>query len=158
MFGLFKTPRFLDSKLGELRRTKGLWRGAILMQGEPVPLALRGTRRGPDPRSLQLAQDASAAYQSWQPAIAREMFEYYSPYAEAVENGEAEPPEEGLPNIQSADDIWPFATIEFVQVMPLDGELTVEIGYRVDWDDEHTLGARWCNGQLIELNGSVLPP
>jgi hypothetical protein len=45
-----------------------------------------------------------------------------------------------------------------VAVITLDGELSVEIGYRVAWDEEHTLGARLRNGRLIELNGSVLPP
>jgi hypothetical protein len=46
----------------------------------------------------------------------------------------------------------------FVQVTPLSGVLTVEIGYRVGWDEEHTLGARFRSGQLLELCGSVLVP
>jgi hypothetical protein len=47
-----------------------------------------------------------------------------------------------------------YTTIDFVQVSPLDGHLTVEVA----WDDEHTLGARLRDGQLIGLNGSVLAP
>ena len=54
--------------------------------------------------------------------------------------------------------MWPHAHAEYVQVAPLDGALTIEIGYRVDWDEEHTLGARVREGRLIELNGSVLRP
>ena len=40
----------------------------------------------------------------------------------------------------------------------LRGDLTVELGYRVAWDEEHTLGARIRDGRLVELNGSVLEP
>jgi hypothetical protein len=86
------------------------------------------------------------------------MFEHYAPYADAVVAGELEAPEEGLPRISQPDQVWPHTSVEFVAVITLDGELCVEIGYRVAWDEEHTLGARLRNGRLIELNGSVLPP
>jgi hypothetical protein len=86
------------------------------------------------------------------------MFEHYSPYAEAVAAGETEPPREGLPRIDAPADVWPHTHTEFVQVTPLDGVLTVEIGYRVAWDEEHTLGARFREGRFLELNGSVLQP
>ena len=54
--------------------------------------------------------------------------------------------------------MWRHTAVEFVQVTPLSGQLTVEIGYRVAWDEEHTLGARLRDGRLIELCGSVLAP
>jgi hypothetical protein len=34
----------------------------------------------------------------------------------------------------------------------------VELGLRVAWDEEHTLGARLQSGKLVELCGSVLKP
>ena len=89
---------------------------------------------------------------AWRPAIERALFEHYAPYAEA------EPVEEGLPAIREASSEWPHTRIEFVQVAPLHGRLTVEIGLRVAWDEEHTLGARLSGAQLLELNGSVLAP
>lgn len=46
----------------------------------------------------------------------------------------------------------------YVAVIRLDHRLVLEFGYRVPWDEEHTLGARVCDGKLIELNGSVLEP
>jgi hypothetical protein len=46
----------------------------------------------------------------------------------------------------------------YAAVVTLDHELTVEIGYRVPWDEEHTLGARLRQGRLVELCGSVLEP
>jgi hypothetical protein len=88
MFGLFKTPTFVGERLGELRRSRGAWRGTPGLGGA-APM---------------------------------------------------------------------YTTIDFVQVSPLDGHLTVEIACRVAWDDEHTLGARLRDGQLIGLNGSVLAP
>lgn len=86
------------------------------------------------------------------------MFDHYAPYAEAVAAGESEPPGAGLPRILRPDHVWPLSSVEFVAVVPVDADLAVEIGYRVAWDEEHMLGARLRNGQLIELNGSVLPP
>ena len=46
----------------------------------------------------------------------------------------------------------------FARVLSLGGQEMVELGYEVEWDEEHTLGARFNNGELVELNGSVLPP
>jgi len=79
-------------------------------------------------------------------------------HAEAVTAGETEPPESRLPAIDGPAAVWPHTTPEFVHVTPLSGQLTVEIGYRVAWDEEHTLGARLRDGQLVELCGSVLAP
>ncbi|KQV52729.1 hypothetical protein ASC95_07870 [Pelomonas sp. Root1217] len=63
-----------------------------------------------------------------------------------------------MPLLTVPTDVWAHATIEFVQVTPLGREFTIEIGYRVGWDEEHTVGARLRQGRLIELNGSVLAP
>jgi hypothetical protein len=80
------------------------------------------------------------------------------PYAEAVAAGEIELPESGLPAIDRPPSVWTHTSVEFVQVTPRDRQLTVETGYRVAWDEEHTLGARFRDGQLVELCGSVLAP
>jgi hypothetical protein len=37
-------------------------------------------------------------------------------------------------------------------------QYTSELGYTTDWDEEHTLGARFQTGKFIELCGSMLPP
>jgi hypothetical protein len=46
----------------------------------------------------------------------------------------------------------------YVAVIRLDDRLVLEFGYRVPWDEDHTLAARVSKGKLIELNGSVLEP
>ena len=158
MFGLFTSASFGDPQLGELRRSRGLWRGTLLLEGASVPLILSGPRAAPDPEALDVARSIASSFPSWRPAIERALFEHYSPYADAVTAGEADPPESGLPAIDGPGAVWSHATAEFVQVTPLSGQLTVEIGYRVAWDDEHTLGARLREGQLVELCGSVLAP
>jgi hypothetical protein len=156
MFGLFKSPFFADPELGELHRSSGMWRGTLLLGEARVPLVLIGSRAVPDPRALDVARSISSSFWSWRPMVERALFEHYLPYAEAVSAGEAEPPESGLPAIAGPAAVWPHASAEFVQVIALGGQLTVEIGYRVAWDEEHTLGARLRDGQLVELCGSVL--
>lgn len=53
----------------------------------------------------------------------------------------------------------PFAWSEVTTVYVFaDKDGRVEWGLRVTWDEEHTLGARFRDGALVELNGSVLAP
>ena len=159
MFGLFKSAPFIDPQLGELRRSRGAWRGALTLDAEtPVPLIVSGGRAAPDPEALRIARAVPAEYPSWRPAIERELYDHYAPYAEAVAAGEWDPPSAGLPPIDAPSSVWPHTELEFVQVTPISAAITVEIGYRVTWDDEHTLGARLREGRLLELCGSVLPP
>jgi len=158
MFGLFKSAPFVDPQLGEFRRSNSLWRGTLLLGDARVRLVLSGSRAAPDPKALSVARSISSDFPSWRPTIERALFEHYSPYAEAIAAGDAEPPESGLPAIDGPAAVWPHTTAEFVQVTPLSGQLTIEIGYRVGWDEEHTLGARLREGQLVELCGSVLAP
>lgn len=158
MFGLFASAPFSDPQLGELRRSRGLWRGVVLLGDRTVPLAVSGSRAAPDPHALNIARSITSRYASWRPSIEQALYEHYSPYAEAIAAGESEPPQDGLPRIDEPSAVWPHTNAEFVQVTPLGGALTVEIGYRVGWDEEHTLGARFQNGQFLELCGSVLAP
>jgi hypothetical protein len=158
MFGIFKSTTFSDAMFGALRRTGGVWRGTIDLGELRVPLALSGSRTAPDPQALEIARAIPSGYAKWRGSIAAEMFEHYAPYAAAVAAGEVDPPGEVLPRITQPEDVWPYTSIDYVAVISLDGELSVEIGYRVAWDEEHILGARLRNGRLIELNGSVLSP
>ena len=50
-------------------------------------------------------------------------------------------PASDLPATTTPVEVWAHTVAEFVQVRPLGGELTVEIGYRVAWDEEHAGGA-----------------
>lgn len=158
MFGMLKAPSFSDALLGQFRRKGGIWRGDIDLGEAKVPLALPGPCSAPDPKALEIARAVPSTYPQWRGLIAAAMLEHYTPYAEAVAAGAISPPQEALPRVTKPDEVWPHTSVEFVAVLSLDGELTVEIGYRVAWDEEHTLGARLRSGRLIELSGSVLPP
>lgn len=160
MLRLFRSTIVADPQLGELRRRCGKWRGTIALSDAPhVPLAIAGSRAKPDVDALDVAYTLAARYPLWQPQIAAELFsQHYAPHAEAVAAGELEHLGSKLPEIDDPAGVWPHVQPVFVAVGPLFGELMVEIGYQVAWDDEHTLGARLRDGQLVELNGSVLPP
>src|SRR5215475_1819807 len=92
LFGLFKSPPFHDLKLGELVRSRGLWRGLLTVEaGVSAPLALSGTRTEPHAQALAAAHEVAQAFASWRPAIEQallEHYEHYEPYAEAVTAGE----------------------------------------------------------------------
>ena len=90
MFGLFKSAIVSDPQLGEFRRSGGLWRGTVLLGEERVPLVLSGSHAAPDPEALTIARSIPSRFPAWRPEIARSLFEHYSPYAEAVAEGEVE--------------------------------------------------------------------
>lgn len=159
MFGLFKSPTYTDSELGQFSRSRGMWRNSVQLPGRAaVPLALSGNKSEPDSQALAAAKQLAAELPGWRPAIESALFEHYRPYAEALAAGELPQPEEPLPRLTEPSQVWPHVTPQFVAVSPLDGTMTVELGYTVAWDEEHTLGARFQQGRLVELNGSVLAP
>lgn len=158
MFRLFKPARYSDPELGELSRSRGLWRGTIELASGRATLALMGSRISPDPAAVALARAVPRQLATWRSAIETALFEHYRQYAEAVAAGELPEASETLPSINEPTGVWPHSSLEFVSVAPLDGTLTTELGFKTVWDEEHTLGARFVRGSLIEMCGSVLPP
>lgn len=158
MLGIFKSPPFRDSALGEFTRTRGYWRGTIDLGSTAVPLVLVGGRSQPDLQALELARTIGPSLSGWRPAIAAALFEHYEPYAEELAAGELPSPSTPFSRIVAPSEVWPHVTIGFVSVLLVSGLLTVEFGLTTDWDEEHTLGARFQEGTLLELCGSVLPP
>ncbi|QNM97977.1 DUF6985 domain-containing protein [Chitinimonas koreensis] len=158
MFGLFKTPEYFDPQLGRLVRSRGYWRGAVdLGPFGKVPLALAGPRLSPDPAALAAAREVTVQFPALQAPTERALFEHYHPYAEALAAGELPPPIEPMPALTSPAMVWPHVSLAFLSIGPISGQLTVELGYATAWDEEHTLGARFRQGALVELCGSAVP-
>ncbi len=158
MFSFLKATPHTDPLLGVLFRTRGLWRGTLaLHEGQPVPLAIAGSRTAPDPDSLALARAVPAALPAWRPSIEAAVWTHIEPYLEAIAAGDDPAPAEVAP-VTRADALWPLITFTHIAAIPLDGRLVVELGLAIPWDEEHTLGARFREGRLIELCGSVLAP
>ena len=158
MFGLFKSPPYLDAQLGELTRSRGHWRGTLALEGgASVPLAMAGSRSEPDAQAVAAARDVPNRLAEWRSSIEAALFEHYEPYAEANAADEPESSGQVMPAIPAANQVWPHVSLVFVSVTPLDGVLTVELGYSAAWDEEHTLGARFQANRFVELCGSVLP-
>jgi hypothetical protein len=155
MLNIFKSAQIDDPVLGQLRRSRRLWRGMMTLEHTPsVPLVIFGSLTAPDAEALRVAWSLPSKMPSWRPAIERALFEHYSPYSETF----ADEADVELPVIDAPSAVWPHVGIEYILIGPLDRQLTVEIGYRVEWDEEHTLGARFRDRQLVELCGSVLRP
>ncbi len=129
---------FVDAELGELVRRRRLWRGELRVGEAILPLAVPGGRGGPDPDALVTARSIAGSYESWQPALARMLAEHH-PEPVAVDSVIVPQP-------------------VYAAVITLDDQLTVELGYRVEWDEEHTLGARFRGTEAVELCGAVLEP
>ena len=157
MFGLFKSAPFSDPTLGELIRSRGLWRGVIRVDSGLTPLALAGTRAAPDPAALAVAREVATQLAGWHLAIETALYEHYEPYAESLAAGEMQAAGEPLP-ITSPAEVWPHVSLEYISITPLGGALTTELGYTTAWDEEHTLGVRFQGSTFLELCGSVLRP
>ena len=155
MFGLFKASPFTDPQFGQLIRTQGLWRGSIALPGHaPVPLLLAGNRQAPAAAALDAVRQLDVVWPAWRADIEAALYEHYEPYGDAEPSAAQSP----TPVITTPGQVWEHAELQYIAVSPMNGGLTVELGYTVAWDEEHTLGARFQEGRLLELNGSVLPP
>lgn len=136
--------------VGPLVRQGGYWRGRIVLgSGSGVPLILAGPRAAPGEAVLGLARELGPRYPALRPAIERALFEHYEPYSD-------EQLEEEIPRLSRSEQVWGHVSPAHVLVEPLGGVDTVEIAYRTEWDSEHTLGARFQDWVMIELNGSVM--
>ena len=159
MFGLFGSKPYLDPQLGELARSRGYWRGRISLEdGTRVALTLSGSRAEPDPQAVADARAFTAQYSAWRAPIEAALFEHYEPYGDSPESDDEHGAGDTTPVISSPGQIWPHVSLVYVAVIPLGGILTTELGFTVAWDEEHTLGARFRSGKLLELCGSVLVP
>jgi hypothetical protein len=148
----FRPPAYRDPVVGNLQRRGGYWQGVIdLGSASGVPLLLAGSRAAPGEASLGLARELGHRYAALRPAIERALFEHHEPYAEAGESSEEEPLRLSRP-----EQVWGHVSLVRVLIEPLGGVDTVEIAYRTEWDEEHTLGARFQAWALTELNGSVI--
>ena len=154
MFGLFKSEPFRDEQLGELRRADGHWNAKLVLAPcGSFRLALAGSRKAPDLLALGLAKELPNRFKSMMPNIETGLFDHYQPYKEAVDAGvETGSP---CPSVRSPEDVWPHVTPVHILVEPHEGVPTIEVAFKVAWDTEHTVGARFQNWQFIELNGSV---
>ncbi len=145
MFRRSKTEPFVDPELGELVWSRRAWRGQVVLRpDQSVPLSVPGSRNGPDPGALALARTVQPELDRCGASIRAALDEHRAPYVENGEDGEVGDDHPSAPS--------------YAAVVELDNELTIELGYQVSWDEEHTLGARLRDGRLIELNGSVLEP
>ena len=154
MFGFFKSKAFWDGQLGELRRSGRYWKGSLAVAPcGTFRLALTGSRKAPDAIALGLAKELPNRFKSLMPMIQAGLFEHYVPYKEAIDAGK----ETGspCPSVASPEAVWPHVTPAHVLVESRQGVPTVEIAFKVAWDIEHTVGARFQDWQFIELNGSV---
>ncbi len=115
-----------------------MWRGTVRVTDEvTVPLAIMGNRSGPDAAAVVLARSIRDGFSKWQPAIEAALDEHAST-AGAATSGKPLP--------------------SYAAVIAIDGHPTIELGYQVAWDDDHTLGAVIRDDQFVELDGSILEP
>ena len=139
------------AELGPLQYKGGRWRGAIALEkGARIPLFIPGTRAGPDPEGLKVAELASAWWTQARPDVERELYDHYS--------AGRDDPTDGMPELRDAGDVWAHSTLTSVEIKPFRSLDEIQVALRVAWDEEHTLGAMIRDARLVGLNGSILEP
>jgi hypothetical protein len=151
-----KPPPYTDATLGALTRRGGRWQGKIILSPEgDAPLLLAGGRTAPNEAGLKLARELVPRYADLRSVIALALLEHYQPWREALDADGTEALGD-VPWLEDAGQVWSHVSLVRVLIEPLGRIDTVEIAYRADWDEEHTLGARFQGWALVELNGSVI--
>ena len=139
------------AELGPLEYRGGRWRGSIaLAKDARIPLFIPGSRAGPDPDALRVAEETLAWWTQVRPEVERELFEHY-------DNGRDETTTEAI-EPRGPEDVWRHAAPTSVEIKPFRSIREVQVAIRAAWDEEHTLGALIRDARLVELNGSILEP
>jgi hypothetical protein len=118
-------------------------------------LLVAGNRNAPDSNGLALARELPNRFDSLIPSIQTGLFDHYVPYQEAVVAGKLPALSEQFPTIKGKEDIWPYVSPAHILIKPFRGIPTIEIAFRVEWDEEHAVGAIFQKWQFVELCGSV---
>jgi hypothetical protein len=158
VFDFFKAKEFVDAEYGKFSRSGGYWRSTIRLGGsDNIPLALAGNRVAPASAALAELRWLVPAFAGLEKTVAQALYEHYEPYCDALAAGELQLAE-SLPLLHTAAQALSFSSLSHVLIEPLGGQWTTELAYETRWDEEHTLGARFRNGQWLELCGSTLRP
>jgi hypothetical protein len=148
------------SRAEELTQRLRHWKGSLLLAPHgTVELIVSGDRAGPDSAALALARELPGRYEVLRPEIQASLFEHYEPGRDAVREWSFPQHLRPFPEIPNSGAIWLYVKVALVRIEPLRtaGQMvnTVEVAYRVAWDEEHTVGSRIQEWRLIELCGSV---
>ena len=144
-------PPQQHAELGPLQYKGGRWRGTIaLAKGDRIPLLIPGSRAGPHPDGLKLAERVVAWWTEARPEVEHELYEHYS--------AGSDDPTVGSFGLRNSGEVWLHAAPTSVEVKPFRSFNEIQVAIRVAWDEEHTLGALIRDASLAGLNGSILEP
>ena len=137
-----------------MERVRGFWRGTIdLPPHGSLILLVAGSRKGPTPSVIDAAQELPSNYDQCRASLAEALFDHYLPYIDIRDAvTEIEGP---FPDIDSAEEVWPHVHPLYVLVRRGNERPVTEIALSVEWDPEHTLGARLVGADFSELCSSV---
>ena len=151
LLDFLRPPPRQHAAFGPLEYRGGRWRGTIALEnGKRIPLFIPGSRAGPDPDGLQMAELAATWWTQARPEIEHELYEHYS--------AGSDDPTVGALEVRDAADVWAHAAPTSVEIKPFRSLNEIQVAIRVGWDDEHTLGALIRDARLAGLNGSILEP
>jgi hypothetical protein len=151
LLDFLRPPPRPHAELGPLQHKGGRWRGTIALEkGTRIPLFIPGSRAGPDPEGIKVAEQASAWWTQARSDVERELYDHYSA-------GRDDPTADSL-ELRDSSDVWTHAVPTSVEVKPFRLLDEIQVAIRVAWDDEHTLGAMIRDARLVGLNGSILEP
>jgi hypothetical protein len=154
----FKSKPFEDPALGALRYSGGRWKGTLSLPPHgTVPLLLSGKRTSPDEQGLAIARALPGRYEGMRGEIAKHFFDHYDAYRDALDDAQPQDRPKSFPRISAPNDVWPHLVFEPILIEPIEDVQTLELAYRVAWDEEHTLGAWIRDWRVFELCGSVGP-
>jgi hypothetical protein len=151
LLGFLRPPPQEHAAFGPLQYKSGRWRGTIALEkGARIPLFIPGSRVGPDPQGLKVAEIASEWWTQARSDVERELYDHYS--------AGRDDPTDGTLELRGAGEVWAHASPSSVVIKPFRLLDEIQVALRVAWDEEHTLGAMIRDGRLVGLNGSILEP
>ena len=146
LFGIIKSNKYHHQQLGSFKKSQGCWNGLLdLDMVGKIPLLIHFGGTEPDSLAIATTVQFSNSWGERRKEIQETLYKHYLSGPTWSED---------YPRI-SLSEIWNFVSVEKIVVEKRRGKAVIEVAIRVEWDEEHTLGARIIDGKLDELCGSI---
>lgn len=164
VFGWFKKPKFEHDQLGEFHRRGKTWEGEYELKPKKfVDLNLDGSREEPFPELVKAALALPKNLPLLMKQVAAPLKDHLEPYQEDLADPDSGFAEEfGSPqqiervlSLETLEQALDAVSIIGIELYRENGDVRTLILIDAPWDPEHTLGAFFEDGNLLELNASM---
>jgi hypothetical protein len=125
------------------------------LASETVNLALAGGARQPDDAAVATACAIPGLLDEWRIIAANVLLQHYDIRLEDYQRSDPRR-RTPFPYKVGLRDLWTHVRLIYIAIVPRDGRMTTELGYKAEWDPKHILEARFVGHEFVELDDNAI--